>query len=115
MPINSQIMLVDGVMARHVGDVRRGLEAVMGAHRGDPQSVDVPLKGRDVTKRVALVPEPLGGDTDPGIARRCPRRRSSTGRRGLRSRGSGDSTALRGLSRVERVDDDEPCRRAAAD
>jgi amidase len=68
MALNEQIMLTDGVIARHVGDVRRGLEIVMGAHRADPQSVDVPLHGSPVSKRVALVPEPFGGETDPGIA-----------------------------------------------
>jgi amidase len=68
MALNAQVMLVDGVMARHVGDVRRGLEAVMGAHHGDPQSVDVPFRGRSVAKRVALVPEPLGGETDKDVA-----------------------------------------------
>lgn len=61
-------MLTDGVMARHVGDVRRGLEIVMGAHRADPQSVDVPLHGSPASKRVALVPEPFGGSTDPIVA-----------------------------------------------
>jgi amidase len=66
--LSEQVMLVDGVMARHVGDVRRGLEIVMGAHRADPQSVDVPLHGTPVSKRVALVPEPYGGETDPEIA-----------------------------------------------
>lgn len=66
--LTQQVMLVDGVLARHVGDVRRGLEIVMGAHRADPQSVDVPLHGPPVSKRVALVPEPAGGDTDPDIA-----------------------------------------------
>jgi amidase len=68
MAINDQIMLVDGVLARHIGDVRRGLEVVMGSHRGDPQSVDIPLFGRPVSKRVALVVEPIGGDTDPDVA-----------------------------------------------
>lgn len=68
MPINAQIMLVDGVLARHVGDVRRGLEVVMGAHHGDPQSFDAPLHGRPVSKRVALVAEPGGGDTNPDVA-----------------------------------------------
>ena len=68
MAINAQVMLVDGVLARHVGDVREGLEAVMGAHHGDPQSVDVAFRGRPVAKRVALVPEPLGGDTDKDVA-----------------------------------------------
>jgi amidase len=68
MPLNAQIMLVDGVLARHVGDVRHGLEVVMGVHRGDPQSVDVPLHGPPAARRVALVPEPLGGSTHPDIA-----------------------------------------------
>ncbi|HVA52872.1 MAG TPA: amidase [Acidimicrobiales bacterium] len=68
MAINSQIMLADGVLARHVGDVRRGLEVVMGSHRGDPQSVDVPLYGRPVSKRVALVVEPIGGGIDAHVA-----------------------------------------------
>ena len=66
--LSEQVMLVDGVLARHVGDVRRGLEIVMGAHRADPQSVDVPLHGAPASKRVALVPEPAGGETDPAIA-----------------------------------------------
>jgi amidase len=66
--LSEQVMLVDGVLARHVGDVRRGLEIVMGAHRADPQSLDVPLHGPPASKRVALVPEPEGGETDPEIA-----------------------------------------------
>jgi len=68
MAINGQIMLVNGVLARTVGDVRLGLGAVMGAHHRDPQSVDAPLGGAKVAKRVALVPEPFGGDTDAGVA-----------------------------------------------
>jgi amidase len=67
-PINSQLMLVNGVMARHVKDVRLGLEAVMGAHHRDPQSVDVPLRGPSAPKKVALVPAPGGGNTDPVVA-----------------------------------------------
>jgi amidase len=66
--INAQIMLAEGVLARQVGDVRRGLEVVMGAHRLDPQSIDAPLMGRAVSRRVALVPEPMGGTTDPNVA-----------------------------------------------
>lgn len=67
-PINSQIMLAEGVLARHVSDVRLGLEIVMGAHRRDPQSIDAPLRGREVARRVALVPEPSGGANDPDVA-----------------------------------------------
>jgi amidase len=65
---SSQIMLVNGVLARTVGDVRLGLSAVMGAHPGDPQTYDAPLIGPALAKRVALVPEPFGGDTDAGVA-----------------------------------------------
>ncbi len=68
MPINSQIMLVNGVMARHVNDVRIGLEAIMGAHHRDPQSVDVPLRGPNAPMKVALVPTPSGGNTDRHVA-----------------------------------------------
>jgi amidase len=68
MPINAQIMLVNGVLARTVGDVRLGLGAVMGAHHRDPQSIDAPLGGPEIDKRVALVPEPFGGETDADVA-----------------------------------------------
>lgn len=66
--IHSQLMYAEGVLARHVGDVRRGLEVIMGAHHGDPQSVDVPLHGPPVSKRVALVAEPSGGETAAEVA-----------------------------------------------
>jgi amidase len=68
VPINSQVMLAEGVLARHVADVRLGLEVVMGAHWRDPQSLDAPLRGREVARRVALVPSPSGGSTDPVVA-----------------------------------------------
>lgn len=68
MPINSQIMSANGVLARTVGDVRLGLSAVMGAHRRDPHSIDVPLSGPAVARRVALVPEPFGGETAGAVA-----------------------------------------------
>ncbi len=68
MSINEQILLVNGVLARTVADVRLGLEAVMGAHHFDPQSVDVPLNGPPVSRRVALVPTPTGGETDRNVA-----------------------------------------------
>lgn len=67
MPINSQVMLAEGVLARHVGDLRVGLEAIMGVHRSDPQSLSAPLRGADAPRRVALVPSPSGGTTDPSI------------------------------------------------
>ncbi|HUY42232.1 MAG TPA: amidase [Acidimicrobiales bacterium] len=68
MALNAQVMLAEGVLARTVGDVRRGLEVVMGAHWRDPQTIDAPLVGRTMPRRVALVPEPLGGTTDANVA-----------------------------------------------
>jgi amidase len=56
------------VLARQVEDLRRGLEVIMGAHRRDPQSIDAPLRRPDVARRVALVPTPSGGTTDPAVA-----------------------------------------------
>ena len=65
-----QLMAVQGVMARHVADVRAGLLAVAGAHRRDPIALPVsltePTPGARL--RVAVVAEPPGGATDPGIA-----------------------------------------------
>ena len=61
-------MAVQGVMARSVRDVRRGLEAVMGAHPRDPLSISAPLVGPEVPKRVLLCAEPAGSPTHPEIA-----------------------------------------------
>lgn len=68
MSLNSQIMNAEGVMARRVADVRLGLSSIMGAHSYDPMSVDVPLRGIEVSKRVALVATPFGGTTDDDVA-----------------------------------------------
>ena len=65
--LNGQLMAVEGVLARHVADVRLGLECVMGSHRRDPQAIDAPLGGRPMARRVALVPRPAGGDTHPNV------------------------------------------------
>ena len=65
-----QLMAVQGVMARRVADVRVGLLVATGPHRRDPLALPVtlhePTPGAQL--RVALVAEPPGGDTDPGIA-----------------------------------------------
>ena len=68
--IAAQLMAVQGVLARTVADVRRGLSVVAGVHPRDPGSVPVPvdLDRRDDRVRVALLPEPPGGPTDPGVA-----------------------------------------------
>jgi amidase len=69
-PIMFQLMAVQGVMARHVADVRAGLLAVAGAHSRDPLSLPVGLTPADpgTPLRVAVVADPPGGTTDPGIA-----------------------------------------------
>jgi amidase len=64
-----QAMCVEGVMARHVADVRLGLEIVNGFDPRDPQSLPVPLEvERPASRRVAVLPEPPGGSTHPEIA-----------------------------------------------
>lgn len=67
----SQLMLVEGVMARRVSDVRLGFDIVRGAHVRDPFSVDAQLTDIDRSRplRIALCAQFPGGRTDPGIAR----------------------------------------------
>lgn len=66
----SQLMHVEGPMARHVRDVRAGLEAIAGADPRDPISLPVRLvdAGPDERLRIAVLTDPPGGRTDPGIA-----------------------------------------------
>ena len=65
-----QLMAVEGVMARRVADVRAGLLAVAGPHVRDPLALPVelaePTPGARL--RIAVLAEPPGCDTDPGIA-----------------------------------------------
>ncbi len=65
-----QLMAVEGVMARHVADVRAGLLTVAGPHARDPLALPVHLRALDRGRplRVGLVAEPPGGTTDPGVA-----------------------------------------------
>jgi amidase len=65
-----QLMNVQGPMARRVADVRLGLRVLMGAHPRDPWSIDAPFDGPAVARpiRVAVLPEPPGGGTDPKVA-----------------------------------------------
>lgn len=69
-PISFQVMAVEGVMARRVADVRLGLEIVAGVDVRDPTTVPVDLAAvaPSTPCRVALVPEPPGGSTHPGVA-----------------------------------------------
>ncbi|HEY4333850.1 MAG TPA: amidase [Ilumatobacteraceae bacterium] len=68
--ISSQLMLVEGVLARHVADVRAGLLAVAGVDSRDAVSLPVRLSDipTDRPLRIALLPEPPGGSVDSGIA-----------------------------------------------
>lgn len=68
--ISFQLMAVEGVMARRVADVRAGFLAVAGPHERDPLALPVQLADLDTSRplRVALIAEPPGGETDPGIA-----------------------------------------------
>ncbi len=66
--ISSQLMAVDGPMARTVGDVRLGYDILAGVHPRDPWTVPVPLDLPAESKRAAIVPEPAGGTTDPSVA-----------------------------------------------
>jgi amidase len=64
-----QLMNVQGPMARRVADVRLALQVLIGAHPRDPWSITAPLAGPAPPKpiRVAMVPAPPGGPTDPEI------------------------------------------------
>jgi amidase len=69
-PLASQLMAVEGPMARRVVDVRAGLEIVAGQDVRDPVSLPVALTDAEPGERmrVAVLAEPPGGATDPGIA-----------------------------------------------
>jgi amidase len=68
-PLMFQLMSVEGVMARHIADVRLGLSLISGAHPRDPLSVTAPFDfARARPTRVSVVPEVPGGATDPAIA-----------------------------------------------
>ena len=62
MPIGSQLMMVDGPMARRVGDLRVALQVMAGPTWRDPWSMPAPLRGAEPPKpvRVALVVDPAG-------------------------------------------------------
>jgi amidase len=69
--LSSHIMLTDGPMARHVADVRAGLLAIAGQDDRDVHSLPVHLVDRSVESprlRVAVLPDPPGGDTHGEIS-----------------------------------------------
>ena len=70
LTISFQLMAVEGVLARRVADVRAGFTAIAGQHPRDPLSV--PAVFTDMAPgarpKVAVLPEPPGGSTHPGVA-----------------------------------------------
>ncbi|MGI9645762.1 MAG: amidase [Ilumatobacteraceae bacterium] len=70
MMLSSQIMVVEGPMARRVADVRAGLKILAGPDVRDPRSLPVELTDTTPMERltIAVMPDPPAGATDPGIA-----------------------------------------------
>ena len=70
LTISFQLMAVEGVMARRVADVRAGFTAIAGQHPRDPLSVTAVFADLAPGERpaVAVLPEPPGGSTHPGVA-----------------------------------------------
>jgi amidase len=68
--ISSQLMLAEGPMARRVSDVRQALLVMAGMDRRDPNSLAIHLVVPESERqlRIAVMAEPPGGGTDPGIA-----------------------------------------------
>ena len=68
--ISFQLMAVDGVLARRIADVRAGFTAIAGQHPRDPLSVPAVFTDLAPGERpaVAVLPEPPGGSTHPGVA-----------------------------------------------
>jgi amidase len=68
--ISFQMMAVQGVMARRVADVRTGLRVVAGQHHRDPLSVSAYLVdlAPGQRARIAVLAEPPGNPTHPGVA-----------------------------------------------
>jgi amidase len=68
--ISFQLMAVEGVMARRVADVRAGFTVIAGQHPRDPLSVPAVFTelAPGERPRVAVLPEPPGGSTHPGVA-----------------------------------------------
>jgi amidase len=66
----SQLMAVEGPMARRVADVGAALDILAGPDVRDPTSLPVSLTDAEpgARLRIALLSDPPGGDTDAGIA-----------------------------------------------
>lgn len=68
-PISTQLLGVEGPMARRVADLRATFEVLAGPHWRDPWTVPAPLRGPEPTRaiRVALVVDPAGDGTMPQV------------------------------------------------
>lgn len=64
----SQLMLVQGPMARTIGDVRAAFDVLAGYDRRDPLSIPARFATVADQMTVAIVENPPGGATDPSIA-----------------------------------------------
>ena len=69
-PLSFQMMAVHGPMARSVTDLRQAFELMIGSDWRDPAAVSTPLfpEGAGGPVRVAVMAEPPGCATDPGVA-----------------------------------------------
>ncbi|WP_374442137.1 amidase [Stella sp.] len=70
-PISSQLMAVNGPLARRIRDLRVAFRALSAGSPLDPRWVDVPFEGPPVARpiRVAMVVDPAGrGGVDPAVA-----------------------------------------------
>ena len=68
--LSSQLMLIQGVMARRIADVRAGFMVVAGEHPRDPISVPAVLTDLQPGQklRIAVMATPPGGSTHAGVA-----------------------------------------------
>ena len=69
VPISTQLMMVDGPLARRVADLRVAFELMAGPSWRDPWTVPAPLRGPEPSTpiRVALVMDPAGLGTAPPV------------------------------------------------
>jgi amidase len=66
-PISSQLMGVDGPLARRVADLRTAFEVMAGVSWRDPWTVPAPLRGPAVPMRAAIVLDPAGLGAAPQV------------------------------------------------
>ncbi|BBK29890.1 amidase [Stella humosa] len=69
-PISSQLMAVNGPLARRIRDLRVAFQALSAGDPRDPRWVGVPFAGPPVTRpiRVAMVVDPAGLGVHPAVA-----------------------------------------------